>query len=635
MDVLSRRSLKRRIDDEIKKKTVSNYCSVQTNNINTNDQFKNKFSNSVEQNTHSMCELIKTDESYEYNKNMLPDNSLNSNLASWVVKNRISQNATNELLAILKSQKLKLPTDSRTLLKIDQNLSCENIDIKKDGHYAHLGLYNGLSYILKYEHFVFKNNSIPLIINVDGLPIATSSASQFWPILASVYSENNISTPFPIGIYFGSSKPESVSTYLEQFISEFQSLENEIIICDTKYSLKIYCIVCDAPAKCFLLSIKSFNGYFGCTRCVQEGEYVNGRVVYPEMSSELRTNEMFRNQSYGEDYHKGTTPLIKLNINLVSQVTLDYMHLVCLGVMKKLLHFWVRKLQFKMVTESIQDVSSALVHLTNYLPHEFSRLPRSLDVIEHWKATEYREFLLYTGPVVLKKKLPTLYYQHFMCLSIAIRILCSETLHSKYLNYARSLLIYFVTQYKEIYGKEYITHNVHNLIHLADDVEQFGSLDNFSAFRFENYLHTIKLNLEHCRNPLKQITNNILKQRKYLIKTTIEDEIRTGRNNIIYSDNVRYDVSEKNNCCLLRNKKIVLIKNIEKRRNEIILSGQLVKKKSFFKIPADSKKFDWFVITLLPLESMMTFTERDIVAKFVKCPYIDNSFVISPLLHTY
>ena len=36
------------------------------------------------------------------------------------------------------------------------------------------------------------------------------------------------------------------------------------------------------------------------------------------------------------------------------------------------------------------------------MPSEFSRQPRGLDEVKKWNATEYRQFLLYTGYLVLE-----------------------------------------------------------------------------------------------------------------------------------------------------------------------------------------------------------------------------------------
>lgn len=41
-------------------------------------------------------------------------------------------------------------------------------------------------------------------------------------------------------------------------------------------------------------------------------------------------------------YHKGISSLEELPIDIPSVVVLEYMHNVCLGVMKKLLSFWVK-----------------------------------------------------------------------------------------------------------------------------------------------------------------------------------------------------------------------------------------------------------------------------------------------------
>jgi len=64
-------------------------------------------------------------------------------------------------------------------------------------------------------------------------------------------------------------------------------------------------------------------------------------MTYPGLDTPLRTNETFRNKT-DEDYHKGDSPLIRLPINIVEIVLLDYMHNVCLGVVKGLIEMWVK-----------------------------------------------------------------------------------------------------------------------------------------------------------------------------------------------------------------------------------------------------------------------------------------------------
>ncbi|ODM93427.1 hypothetical protein Ocin01_13254, partial [Orchesella cincta] len=53
------------------------------------------------------------------------------------------------------------------------------------------------------------------------------------------------------------------------------------------------------------------------------------------------------------------------------------------------------------------------------------------------------------------------------------------------------LLERFVSEMEELYGQTSIVYNVHSLLHVHQDALIYGSLDNVSAFPFENYLQKI------------------------------------------------------------------------------------------------------------------------------------------------
>lgn len=97
------------------------------------------------------------------------------------------------------------------------------------------------------------------------------------------------------------------------------------------------------------------------------------------------------------------------------------------------------------------------------------------------------------------------------CLHIATTILCSSYFSSldSHLNYAEELLQYFVSNFKEIYGEHHISLNVHNLLHIVDDVRHFGPLDRFSCFKFENFNQQIKKMIRKHEKPLQQISRRI------------------------------------------------------------------------------------------------------------------------------
>jgi len=58
--------------------------------------------------------------------------------------------------------------------------------------------------------------------------------------------------------------------------------------------------------------------------------------------------------------------------------------------------------------------------------------------------------------------------------------------------------------------KEYVSYNVHSLIHVADFVLMHESLDTFSAFKYENYLQFLKNSCKNARYHLEDTYNRIM-----------------------------------------------------------------------------------------------------------------------------
>ena len=185
------------------------------------------------------------------------------------------------------------------------------------------------------------------------------------------------------------------------------------------------------------------------------------------------------------------------------------MHLVCLGLMKRLLNFLKKgPVKCRLSNGLISQISDSLLLLENEIPINFARQPRSFTELDRWKATELRQFLLYTGLVILRDVLSKPQYEHFLTLSIAVRILCTEDeeKRSPYINYAGELLRFFVLFAKEYYGELFTVYNVHSLIHLHEDVLFYNSpLDKISSFPFENFMQTLKKHVRSSSNPIVQV----------------------------------------------------------------------------------------------------------------------------------
>ena len=97
-------------------------------------------------------------------------------------------------------------------------------------------------------------------------------------------------------------------------------------------TVSIKCFVCDAPARAFLKCVVNHTGYSSCEKCEIKGEW-NGRVTFNGNSEKnLRTYEKFNSFVYPL-HRKALTPLVEIIDSCISQFSLNYMHLACLGVM--------------------------------------------------------------------------------------------------------------------------------------------------------------------------------------------------------------------------------------------------------------------------------------------------------------
>lgn len=202
-------------------------------------------------------------------------------------------------------------------------------------------------------------------------------------------------------MYHGMCKPSDPNEFLKDFVDEFLLLnQNGITVSNKKYAVSLNANLCDAPSKSFITCTKGHTGYFAYPKCFQKGKFVQNRVVYLEINNTLRHMTHLK-IVYILSITQGI--LENLSIGMVSQIPLDYMHLVCLGVTKRLLQIWLRgNKHVRLSMDNIQKISGHLILIKPCIPFEFARKPRSLNDIDQWKATELRQFLLYTGIVIMK-----------------------------------------------------------------------------------------------------------------------------------------------------------------------------------------------------------------------------------------
>ncbi|XP_047510862.1 uncharacterized protein LOC125053528 isoform X2 [Pieris napi] len=284
------------------------------------------------------------EEESEYIKN----SNFKNDIRIWAIEKNISQAAFKDLISILNKRFVDiLPSDPRTILQTPTQICLKSID---GGEYWHNGIIIPLTKILHNLEFVPEN--VYLNVNLDGLPIFKSSKFEFWPILANMHEIDD--DPFIIGIYYGKGKPKNLNLFLEDFVNEsITVLQQGVCVNGIKVNIKIRCFICDSPARAFIKGVCNFNGKHGCLKCTTVGNYSHNThtVVFSSKISPPRTDEDFRELKYGA-HHKIDSPLLKLPIDMVEQFPVsDSLHLIHLGIMKRLLTGWKDGNFFKLKTK--------------------------------------------------------------------------------------------------------------------------------------------------------------------------------------------------------------------------------------------------------------------------------------------
>lgn len=240
---------------------------------------------------------------------------------------------------------------------------------------------------------------------------------------------------------------------------------------------------------------------------------------------------------------------------------------------------------------------------------------------------------------------------------ISISILSQKELVSDVQNirYAESLLIHFVNSFQNIYGEQSVTYNVHNLIHLAKDVENYGPLESFSAFPFKNYICSLKKFVRKGEKPLEQIARR-LAEHEYIVdikNNCIKMENMISVDKVHYNGTVtnsrQFDCQYKmlsinswsinvsdrrNNCIMLSDGTIINVLNIAKSNNILYLIGKrCLKKKNLFSL----EDFYSGSLNINVVEECNVIEDWPcnlIRAKIFKIP-CETGFITYPLNHTF
>lgn len=164
-------------------------------------------------------------------------------------------------------------------------------------------------------------------------------------------------SPCMVALFCGNGKPDSLESFLDNFIKELNFLIiNNIEYNGNIFKIEIRSFICDAPARAMLNLIMGHTTKHGCEKCciIAKTEAFNKnnnksckshskrKLYYPvKIEHKERKNSDFSlNQVCSNNcaHIKDISPLLRIkDIRLVTQFPLDPMHLIYLGVVKRIL----------------------------------------------------------------------------------------------------------------------------------------------------------------------------------------------------------------------------------------------------------------------------------------------------------
>ena len=491
-----------------------------------------------------------------------------------------------------------LPKDARTILQTPTIVATTLIQRIAGGEYLHLGFKITLEKKLKSIPVHLLPEKIVIDFSTDGGK-ANKGVKSFWPLQYRIFNIPN-NKPIIAGVFLGKQKPTNAYDFFEQFLHEIVQIRDEggIFIIDRRIPLSVRCFIADAPARAFALNHYGHNSSKPCSKCKVEGRYYMGRMIFEGIRHPLRTDEEYRNLT-DEDHHKGRSPLSEI-LDLVTQVPLEGMHLVWIGNVKKVIlanvegKFLVRRLSGR----KMNIVNCRMIELGRYCPSEFNRRPTELSLFHNFKATEFRQIALYTAPSILRNVFQDDCYKHFLILHSVMRMLVCKETPLEMLIFCQHALESYVVLCEELYGSQFISYNVHCLLHVVADVQKLGDLESFSAFSYENSMPEFRKQIHKPDASLQQYYKRLSELSDFTC-TPVDNNIRI-RLSIPHAEgplpedipvnvcrqfrklkigHITYATSLRDSCCILQNSSVCIINNIIQIEEEIFFILQEFQRK--------------------------------------------------------
>ena len=392
-----------------------------------------------------------------------------------------------------------------------------------------------------------------MTLSLDGVQASKSSSASL-----DIYCINfkSCRSVYPIKLI----KPNDKFKYEEQ--EELANVVNDL----NESPLVIDTGVFDNPKRSFVKNTKCSSATYPCEYCESpavnyiDNTMTKSQLTWPPstMNGRPRTITAIRrivnsieqgDEDLTKHYLKGikgrSVFLDQPNFDIIHDNPTEYMHIVCLGVVKRMVELTYKLGKNRPRTTSRKRTDPKLFNdiiATVKVTREFPRRCRNLDTAVY-KALEYRNLILLFFPIVIEniEKKYKKERQLWLCLAFVIKACVIP--NEEFDNVCRAKIInaceLYYNLYFEVFGQRNCPYSIHvvssHLLKMRGNVP----LTERSAFKFESFYSEMKnLFKAGTTSPLKQILKNSFMKRAL--------EYHTCQKTIFYDVEKKNETMENN-----------------------------------------------------------------------------------------
>ena len=297
----------------------------------------------------------------------------------------------------------------------------------------------------------------------------------------------------------------------------------------------LLCVAADIPATRKVCGFVGHSANKACSKCLnffpggfQEKKDFSGfqrRPLWPKRDgvSHKRNCEKLKAAKSQSEYDRLSrlygvhySALCKLNyFDCVRFHVIDPMHNLFLGTAKYVFKLWAEnifsKQQLKELSEKINELNTAA---------SIGRIPRKIGTnYGNYTAEEWKNWTLTFSMYALYGILPDNHLRVWERFVLACRILCQPVISKEEILKADALIVNFCTGMEKLYGKQFLTCNMHLHCHLHSVLLDYGPVFGFWLFSFERYNGQLGSTLTNNRSVEIQFMRDFLKER-FLMPST-------------------------------------------------------------------------------------------------------------------